>query len=154
MAALSGRRPTPLFPQGNTGPSRGVGMAVEIKVPSVGESVTEGTISRWLKKDGEAVRADEPVLEVETEKATTEISAPETGTLRITVPEGQTVSVGAVVGRIEEGAPARQPAGAGRKDGTTARPREQKPDGKAAPSGAPKPKQGADVEAVPAEAPK
>src|SRR5438105_8191424 len=90
-------------------------MAVEIKVPSVGESITEGTISRWLKKDGEAVRADEPVLEVETEKATTEISAPEAGTLRITVPEGHKVAIGAVVGRFEEGAPAQQPAAAKRR---------------------------------------
>jgi 2-oxoglutarate dehydrogenase E2 component (dihydrolipoamide succinyltransferase) len=104
-------------------------MAVEIKVPSVGESVTEGTISRWLKKDGEAVRADEPLLEVETEKATTEISAPQAGTLLITVPEGQTVAVGAVVGRIDEGAPARQPAGAARRERPAAGQAEAKKDG-------------------------
>src|SRR5947209_17682676 len=96
-------------------------MAVEIKVPSVGESISEGTISRWLKKDGEAVRADEPVLEIETDKATTEISAPQAGTLRITVPEGQQVRIGAVVGRIEEGAPAQQPAAAGRRGGSASR---------------------------------
>src|SRR5437016_14644828 len=79
-------------------------MPVEIKVPSVGESITEGVLSRWLKKNGENVRADEPVLELETEKATTEVAAPASGKLVTTVPEGKTVSIGAVVGRIEEGA--------------------------------------------------
>ncbi len=91
-------------------------MPVEIKVPSVGESVSEGILSRWLKKDGDAVRADEPVVEMETDKATQEIVAPAAGRLRITVPEGTTVPVGAVIGRIEEGAaapaaaPAKKPA--------------------------------------------
>jgi 2-oxoglutarate dehydrogenase E2 component (dihydrolipoamide succinyltransferase) len=78
-------------------------MSVEIKVPSVGESITEGVVSRWLKKNGENVRADEPVLELETEKATTEVAAPASGKLVTTVPEGKTVTIGAVVGRIEEG---------------------------------------------------
>src|SRR5262249_843870 len=77
-------------------------MATEIKVPAIGESITEGTISRWLKKDGEAVRAEEPVFELETEKATTEVPAPAAGTLHIAVPEGKTVPIGAVVGRIDE----------------------------------------------------
>jgi 2-oxoglutarate dehydrogenase E2 component (dihydrolipoamide succinyltransferase) len=77
-------------------------MATEIKVPSVGESITEGTVSRWLKEDGAQVRADEPVFELETEKATTEVAAPVAGTLRITVPQGTTVAIGSVVGRIEE----------------------------------------------------
>src|SRR3954470_14201583 len=81
-------------------------MAVEIKVPAVGESVTEGILSRWLKKDGEAVRADEPVVEMETDKATQEVVAPAAGTLRVVVPEGTTVQVGAVIGRVEEGAAA------------------------------------------------
>src|SRR5207249_7018833 len=79
-------------------------MPVEIKVPSVGESITECVLSRWLKKNGENVRADEPVLELETEKATTEVAAPASGKLVTTVPEGKTVTIGAVVGRIEEGA--------------------------------------------------
>src|SRR4051794_31585315 len=79
-------------------------MAVEIKVPSVGESITEGTLSRWLKANGAVVRANEPVCELETDKATTEVMAPASGTLAITVPEGQKVAIGAVVGRIEEGA--------------------------------------------------
>jgi 2-oxoglutarate dehydrogenase E2 component (dihydrolipoamide succinyltransferase) len=76
-------------------------MAVEIKVPSVGESVTEGTLSRWLKSNGDFVRADEPVFELETEKATQEVPAPAAGALKILVPEGQTIAIGAVVGHIE-----------------------------------------------------
>ena len=78
-------------------------MPIEIKVPSVGESITEGVLSRWLKKNGENVRADEPILELETEKATTEVAAPASGKLVTTVPEGKTVTIGAVVGQIEEG---------------------------------------------------
>jgi 2-oxoglutarate dehydrogenase E2 component (dihydrolipoamide succinyltransferase) len=78
-------------------------MAIEIKVPAVGESITEGTVSRWLKKDGEAVRADEPLFELETEKATTEVVAPAAGTLHIGVGEGKNVAIGTVIGRIEEG---------------------------------------------------
>jgi 2-oxoglutarate dehydrogenase E2 component (dihydrolipoamide succinyltransferase) len=88
-------------------------MAVNIVVPSVGESITEGTIARWLKKDGDAVRADEPVFELETEKATAPVPAPSSGRLVISVPEGQTVKIGQVVGRVEEGAAAPAKKGAG-----------------------------------------
>jgi 2-oxoglutarate dehydrogenase E2 component (dihydrolipoamide succinyltransferase) len=77
-------------------------MPIDIKVPSVGESITEGTVSRWLKKDGEVVHAEEPLFELETEKATTEVAAPIQGILHITVPEGQTVPIGSVIGRIDE----------------------------------------------------
>jgi 2-oxoglutarate dehydrogenase E2 component (dihydrolipoamide succinyltransferase) len=80
-------------------------MSVEIRVPSVGESVTEGTLSRWLKPDGAAVEADEPLFELETDKANTEVPSPAAGTLRIAVREGEKVQIGAVVGRIEAGAP-------------------------------------------------
>src|SRR5438045_6991088 len=96
-------------------------MPVDIKVPSVGESVVEGTIARWLKKDGDTVRADEPVLELETEKATTEIAAPAAGQLVIQVPEGQTVAIGSVVGQIQTGGdgaaqkPAAKPAASEKK---------------------------------------
>ncbi len=90
-------------------------MAADITVPAVGESVTEGTVARWLKKDGDTVRADEPVFELETEKATSEVPAPAAGVLRIIVPEGRSVPVGAVVGRVEEAAGrAAPPASAGR----------------------------------------
>jgi 2-oxoglutarate dehydrogenase E2 component (dihydrolipoamide succinyltransferase) len=81
-------------------------MAVEVKVPSAGESVTEAILARWLKKDGDYVKADESVVEMETDKASQEISAPAAGTLRTAVAEGTTVAVGAVIGRIEEGTPA------------------------------------------------
>jgi 2-oxoglutarate dehydrogenase E2 component (dihydrolipoamide succinyltransferase) len=76
-------------------------MTVAIKVPSVGESITEGTIARWLKKDGDFVHEEEPVFELETDKATSAVPAPTSGTLKIGVPEGQTVQIGAVVGQID-----------------------------------------------------
>jgi 2-oxoglutarate dehydrogenase E2 component (dihydrolipoamide succinyltransferase) len=85
-------------------------MTIDIKVPSVGESVTEGTIARWLQKDGGTVRQDEALFELETEKATQEVPAPASGVLHIAVKEGQTVAIGAVVGTIEpsaEAAPAK-----------------------------------------------
>ncbi|HEV3085450.1 MAG TPA: 2-oxoglutarate dehydrogenase complex dihydrolipoyllysine-residue succinyltransferase [Gemmataceae bacterium] len=104
-------------------------MATEIKVPSVGESITEGTIARWLKKDGEQVKAEEPVLELETDKATTEIPAPAAGTLRVTVPEGSTVVIGSVVGRIEQAETQPPPSSAAKQDG--ARRREADGSGKA-----------------------
>src|SRR5438067_1175945 len=86
-------------------------MPVEIKVPAAGESVTEGILSRWLKKDGDYVKVDEPVVELETDKATAEVPAPASGRLRIAVAEGATVPVGAVIGRVEEAAaPAAAPA--------------------------------------------
>ncbi len=92
-------------------------MAVDIKVPPAGESVTEATVGRWLKPNGAAVRANEPVCELETDKATAEVMAPAAGTLVITVPEGQKVAIGAVLGRVEAGAPAA--AAKGRHDGAT-----------------------------------
>jgi 2-oxoglutarate dehydrogenase E2 component (dihydrolipoamide succinyltransferase) len=76
-------------------------MAVAIKVPSVGESITEGTIAHWLKKEGDQVGANEPLFELETEKATTTVPAPAAGILHITAAEGQTVPIGSVVGHIE-----------------------------------------------------
>jgi 2-oxoglutarate dehydrogenase E2 component (dihydrolipoamide succinyltransferase) len=87
-------------------------MPVEIKVPSVGESVTQGSIARWLKKDGARVQADEPLYELETEKATQEVPAPTAGVLHISVGEGKTVPIGAVVGTIDpeaNAAPLAQP---------------------------------------------
>jgi 2-oxoglutarate dehydrogenase E2 component (dihydrolipoamide succinyltransferase) len=80
-------------------------MAVEIKVPSVGESIAEGSLVRWLKKNGDTVRADEPLFELETEKATTEVAAPAAGKLAIVVPAGKTVVIGSVVGHIEAASP-------------------------------------------------
>lgn len=79
-------------------------MAFEVKIPSLGESVTEATIGTWIRKDGEAVEVDEPILELESDKANMELVAEYAGVLHIQTPEGETVSVGDVVGTIEEGA--------------------------------------------------
>ncbi len=79
-------------------------MATEIRVPTLGESVAEATIGRWFKKPGEAVAADEPVVELETDKVTVEVPAPAAGTLgEILVKDGETVEVGALLGTIEAG---------------------------------------------------
>jgi 2-oxoglutarate dehydrogenase E2 component (dihydrolipoamide succinyltransferase) len=80
-------------------------MAVAIKVPAVGESITEGTIAQWHKKNGEFIREAEPLLELETDKATTTIPSPATGKLQITAKEGDTVAIGAVLGQIDESDP-------------------------------------------------
>jgi 2-oxoglutarate dehydrogenase E2 component (dihydrolipoamide succinyltransferase) len=78
-------------------------MTIEIKVPSVGESVTEGVLSRWICKSGQGIKAGEPVFELETDKASQEIPSPAEGILEIVVPEGEKVLVGAIVGRISPG---------------------------------------------------
>jgi 2-oxoglutarate dehydrogenase E2 component (dihydrolipoamide succinyltransferase) len=84
-------------------------MPVDITVPSVGESITEGTIARWLKPDGAMVRANEPIVELDTDKASQEVMAPASGVLSIGVKEGERVSIGAVIGRIDERATAPAP---------------------------------------------
>jgi len=82
-------------------------MAAEIKVPSLGESITEATVSKWLKRPGDPVAVDEPVAELETDKVTLEVPAPAAGTLsEILAEEGANVPVGAVLGRIAEAAEA------------------------------------------------
>ncbi len=79
-------------------------MAIEIKVPALGEFVTEATVGKWLKQAGEAVKADEPVVELETDKVSVEVPAPAAGVLsEIRVPEGATIAVGGVLGTIKEG---------------------------------------------------
>lgn len=77
-------------------------MAMDIKVPSVGESVVEGVIARWIKKNGEMVKANDPLFELETDKATQEIAAPAGGVLQILVKEGEKVAIGSLVGRLDE----------------------------------------------------
>ncbi|KZL19960.1 2-oxoglutarate dehydrogenase complex dihydrolipoyllysine-residue succinyltransferase [Pseudovibrio sp. WM33] len=80
-------------------------MATEIRVPTLGESVTEATIAQWFKKPGDAVNADEPLVELETDKVTVEVPAPVAGKLdSIDVKEGETVEVGTLLGSIAEGA--------------------------------------------------
>ena len=82
-------------------------MAIEIRVPSLGESVTEATVGQWFKKPGDAVQADEAICELETDKVTVEVPAPAAGVLEaIQVQQGETVAVGAVLGTIREGAAA------------------------------------------------
>jgi 2-oxoglutarate dehydrogenase E2 component (dihydrolipoamide succinyltransferase) len=77
----------------------------EIRVPTLGESVTEATIGKWFKKAGEAVAVDEPLVELETDKVTIEVPAPAAGVLsEIAAKDGETVAVGAVLGEIKEGA--------------------------------------------------
>ncbi|MFL9826173.1 2-oxoglutarate dehydrogenase complex dihydrolipoyllysine-residue succinyltransferase [Rhodoplanes sp. SY1] len=80
---------------------------VDIRVPTLGESVTEATIGRWFKKAGEPVSVDEPLVELETDKVTIEVPAPAAGVLsEIAVSDGETVAVGALLGQIAEGAAA------------------------------------------------
>ncbi len=81
-------------------------MARDVKIPSLGESVTEATLGRWLKPDGAAVAADEPILELESDKANMELAAETAGTLKILAAAGATVHFGDVVGRIEAAAAA------------------------------------------------
>ncbi len=86
-------------------------MATEIKVPTLGESVTSATVARWLKRAGEAVAADEPLVELETDKVTVEVNAPFAGTLsEIAADEGAEVGVGALLGVLVDGAAVLTPA--------------------------------------------
>ena len=79
-------------------------MSSEIRVPTLGESVTEATIAQWYKKPGDAVAIDEPLCELETDKVTIEVPAQSAGVLaEVTVAEGETVEVGALLGSIGEG---------------------------------------------------
>jgi len=88
-------------------------MTTEIRVPALGESVTEATIGKWLKNAGETVAADEPVVELETDKVSVEAPAPAAGVLsEIVANEGDTVEVGALLGRIDENAAAAASASA------------------------------------------
>jgi 2-oxoglutarate dehydrogenase E2 component (dihydrolipoamide succinyltransferase) len=91
-------------------------MAVEIKVPTLGESVVEATVAKWFKQPGDAIALDEPLVELETDKVTVEVNAPSAGALTsIAVAEGADVNVGALLGMIDEtaaGAPASAPAAA------------------------------------------
>src|SRR5205807_8093326 len=118
-------------------------MSTEIKVPTLGESVTEATVAKWLKKVGDTVAADEPLLELETDKVTLEVNAPAAGTLgQIVADVGANVGVGAVLGVIGEGgAVAAKPAAA-----------KAAPAAAAAPKAAPAPAAPAPKPAAPAPA--
>jgi 2-oxoglutarate dehydrogenase E2 component (dihydrolipoamide succinyltransferase) len=111
-------------------------MTVEIRVPALGESVTEATVGQWFKKPGEAVAADEPLVELETDKVTVEVPAPTAGVLSdIKVQQGATVAVGTVLGSIAEGAGA--PARAAAKPEPVPAKAQAAPNGK--PAGQPPP---------------
>ena len=121
-------------------------MSVSVVMPQLGESVTEGTVTRWLKKEGEHVTADEPLLEVSTDKVDTEIPSPASGILRgIAVDEDETVAVGAQLAVIEDsdsaGAPAPAPAPAAPQAQAPAAeaPAAQAPAAQSAPAYAPPP---------------
>jgi 2-oxoglutarate dehydrogenase E2 component (dihydrolipoamide succinyltransferase) len=76
-------------------------MTIEIRVPALGESITEATVGKWFKQPGEAIKADEPLVELETDKVTLEVNAPASGVLaEIAVPTGDTVAVGALLGSV------------------------------------------------------
>jgi 2-oxoglutarate dehydrogenase E2 component (dihydrolipoamide succinyltransferase) len=109
----------------------------EIRVPTLGESVTEATIGRWFKKPGDAVAVDEPLVELETDKVTIEVPAPSAGTLgEITAKDGETVAVGGLLGQINDGAAgaAAKPAPAPAKAASPAAPPPLAPPAAAAPA--------------------
>ncbi|MBR1235239.1 2-oxoglutarate dehydrogenase complex dihydrolipoyllysine-residue succinyltransferase [Bradyrhizobium sp. AUGA SZCCT0182] len=115
----------------------------DIRVPTLGESVTEATIGRWFKKAGDAVAVDEPLVELETDKVTIEVPAPSAGVLgEIAAKDGETVAVGALLGQINDGAAGAKPSAAPPKAAAPAAP---PPAAAAAPAAAPK--------AAPADAP-
>src|SRR3954465_15753336 len=89
-------------------------MSVSVTMPRLGESVSEGTVTRWLKKEGDQVQADEPLLEVSTDKVDTEIPSPAAGVLTsIKVAEDETVEVGSELAVIDDGAGGGSEAGDG-----------------------------------------
>src|SRR3954464_14178796 len=116
----------------------------EIRVPTLGESVTEATIGRWFKKAGDAVAVDEPLVELETDKVTIEVPAPSAGTLgEIIAKDGETVAVGALLGQITEGGGAAKPGAAPAKPVASAAP----------PAAAPAPAPAPAAKTPPADAP-
>ncbi|WP_319519104.1 2-oxoglutarate dehydrogenase complex dihydrolipoyllysine-residue succinyltransferase [uncultured Martelella sp.] len=122
-------------------------MATEIRVPTLGESVTEATVGTWYKKVGDAIAADEPIVELETDKVTIEVPAPAAGTLsEIVAGEGETVELDALLGQIAEGdAPA---AGGGEKE----EPKAEAPKEEAPKAEEPAAKSGSDMPAAPSAA--
>ena len=82
-------------------------MGTEIRVPTLGESISEATVGKWFKKAGESVQADEPLVELETDKVTLEVNAPSAGVLsEIAAETGETVAIGALLGQLSGGAAA------------------------------------------------
>src|SRR3989449_6860386 len=121
-------------------------MAIDVIMPQMGESIAEGTVVRWIKKPGEKVERDEPLLEISTDKVDAEIPSPAAGTLtEVLVNEGQTVAVNSVVARIAAEGEAAAPS-------KPAAPAPEKPKPAAAPAPAPapaRPKPAAEAAAAP-----
>jgi 2-oxoglutarate dehydrogenase E2 component (dihydrolipoamide succinyltransferase) len=114
-------------------------MGIQIKVPTVGESISEVTIANWLKKDGDAVKLDEVIAELESDKATFELTAQNEGILKIIRKQGETVPIGEVICEIESNgqAIAQKPSTDTKQENKSAKVEENKPVSQ--PSGAPKP---------------
>ena len=122
-------------------------MSTSVTLPALGESVTEGTVSRWLKQVGDTVEADEPLLEVSTDKVDTEIPSPASGVLlEIKAQEDETVEVGAVLAVIGEASEADGGGSAPEPDGAESAPE--------APSAEDAPREGTAEEAAPAAEPR
>ena len=114
-------------------------MTIEIKVPVLGESITEATVGRWFKKPGDAVKVDEPLVELETDKVTVEVPAPASGVLKdILAENGATVAIGALLGALSEGGAAAAASAAPAKSATKASPAAKEP-ARSAPAAASKP---------------
>src|ERR1019366_5984161 len=113
----------------------------DIRVPTLGESVTEATVGKWFKQPGEAVAVDEPLVELETDKVTLEVPAPAAGVLfGIAVKAGDTVAVGALLGQITDGAGAAPAQAAAAAPAPSAKPAETpKPTPAPAPATSPMP---------------
>ncbi len=101
-------------------------MAIELKIPSVGESVTQVTIAAWLKEDGDYVQMDEAVAELESDKATVELNAEKGGQLKILVEEGEDVEIGAVVATIDTSVEAPEGSGDAESETEAPAPKEEK----------------------------
>ena len=128
-------------------------MAVDIKVPALGESVTEATVAKWFKAAGDAVAVDEALVELETDKVTVEVNAPVAGALKsITAQEGAEVQVGALLGTIEEGAAGTEAPAAVPVEAAAPEP-EPAPTPTAAPAPAPEPTPAPAAPAAPPPAP-
>jgi 2-oxoglutarate dehydrogenase E2 component (dihydrolipoamide succinyltransferase) len=95
-------------------------MAQQVKVPTVGESITEVTIANWLKNDGDIVKMDEIIAELESDKATFELTAPQAGVLKIVKQKGETAPIGAVICEIQDAAGAPSPAKAAKPEAASA----------------------------------
>lgn len=102
-------------------------MSLEMKVPAVGESISEVTLAQWLKNDGDHVEMDEVIAELESDKATFELPAEKAGILRIVAQEGDTLEIGAVVCQIEEGDAAAEPKETEKQESAKPKETEEKP---------------------------